>query len=187
MNSQALRILVIGVLVFQSLFTLPACQPTTSHSQSPHTENTPVREESGLSTSPQDSPDPSYWTPERMKKAKPMPIPAVPDPTIRGELPMENRPPASEHQKRGGGGGGGDGSQGKNPPVRENSDPSTDPSYWTPERMRKAKPMPTPAIPDPSIQGESPGGTTPPEALPREGGGVDGSPGGEEAQPQYSR
>lgn len=107
MKSQALRTSVVGVLVVKSLLILPACQSSTSRSQSLHTENTPVREESAPSTSQQDSPDPSYWTPERMKKAKPMPIPGVPDPTTRRGLPGGTTPPAGQPQE-----GGEDGSQG---------------------------------------------------------------------------
>lgn len=107
MNSQALSTSIVGVLVLKSLLILPACQPAASHSQSHHTENAPGHEESDPPISQQDSPDPSYWTPERMKKAKPMPIPAVPDPSIRGEVPGGTTPPTGEPQE----GGGGDGSQ----------------------------------------------------------------------------
>jgi hypothetical protein len=108
MNPQALSTSIVSVLVLKSLLTLPACQSSVSHSQSLHTENVPMHEKSNPSTSQQDSPDPSYWTPERMKKAKPMPIPAIPDPSIGGELPGRTTPSAGEPQE----GGGVDGSQG---------------------------------------------------------------------------
>jgi hypothetical protein len=105
MNSQALRTSVVGVLVLKSFLALPACQSSANRPQSLHTENTPVHEENGPPiSSQQDSPDPSYWTPERMNKAKPMPIPAVPDPSIQRELPGRTTPPAGEPQEEGGGG-----------------------------------------------------------------------------------
>jgi hypothetical protein len=101
MNSQALSTSIVSVLVLKSLLTLPACQPAASHSQSLHKENVPMHEESSPPVPQQDSPDPSYWTPERMKKAKPMPIPAVPDPSIRGEFPRRSTPPGGEPQQGG--------------------------------------------------------------------------------------
>jgi hypothetical protein len=107
MNSQALSTSIVSVLVLKSLLTLPACQSSASYSQSLHTENAPMHEKSSPPVSQQDSPDPSYWTPERMKKAKPMPIPAVPDPSIRGDLPRRSTPPGVEPQQ-----GGEEGSQG---------------------------------------------------------------------------
>lgn len=107
MNSQALRTSVVSVLVLKSLLALPACQSSATRPQSLHTENAPVDEKSGPPTSSQqDSPDPSYWTPERMKKAKPMPIPTVPDPSIQ-RLPGRTTPPAGGPQE----GGGEEGSQ----------------------------------------------------------------------------
>ena len=109
MNSQALSTSIVSVLVLKSLLTLPACQPAASHSQSLHTENAPMHEESSPPTSQHDSPDPSYWTPERMKKAKPMPIPAVPDPSLQGEVPGGTTPPTGQLPEE----GGVDGSQGR--------------------------------------------------------------------------
>jgi len=108
MNSQALSTSIVSVLVLKSLLILPACQSAASHSQSLHTENAPMHEKSSPPVSQHDSPDPSYWTPERMKKAKPMPIPAIPDPSIRGESPSQSMPSGDEPQE----GGGEEGSQG---------------------------------------------------------------------------
>jgi hypothetical protein len=105
MNSQALNTSIVSVMILKSLLLLPACQPAASHSQSLHTGNVPMPEKSSPPVSQQDSPDSSYWTPERMKKAQPMPIPAIPDPSIQGEVPSRSMPPGAEPQEEGGEGG----------------------------------------------------------------------------------
>jgi hypothetical protein len=64
-------------------------------------------------------PDETYWTPKRMREAKPMPMPSIP----------ENY----RHYRKG--------------PRTTAITPRSDETYWTPKRMREAKPMPMPSIP----------------------------------------
>lgn len=63
-----------------------------------------------------------------------------------------------------------------NGPVMSNpAVPSDD--YWTPERMKNAKPMPMPAVPDPSLREGQPGAPeSPSEAQPSEPGAAPGKP-----------
>jgi len=63
--------------------------------------------------------DENYWTPKRMRDAKPMPMPTVPE--------------DYRHRRKG--------------QRYETITPRSDENYWTPKRMRDAKPMPMPTVP----------------------------------------
>src|SRR5581483_9029971 len=64
--------------------------------------------------------DETYWTPKRMREAKPMPMPSIPE----GGRRSYRRPKTTAIT------------------------PKSDETYWTPKRMREAKPMPMPSIPE---------------------------------------
>lgn len=75
--------------------------------------------------------DPGYWTPERMRDAKPAPMPIdTSDVPQQADLIRINE----------------DGDIVRNDSVTHTV-PPFDPGYWTPERMRDAEPAPMPSFP----------------------------------------
>jgi|GEM_PF-267964 putative DELLA protein DWARF8 len=76
--------------------------------------------------------DPGYWTPERMRNAKPAPMP-----TDTSDISQQADPIRINK----------DGDIVRNDSVTHTV-PPFDPGYWTPERMRDAEPAPMPSFPE---------------------------------------
>jgi hypothetical protein len=74
------------LLAAASLAVFAACQSSLHPAQARDETNGPVTSKP--------TPAGDYWTPERMKDAKPMPMPTVPDPSLREGQPDSPEQPA---------------------------------------------------------------------------------------------
>jgi hypothetical protein len=78
---------LIRLLAAASLAVFAACQSSLRPAQACDATNGPVMSNPA-------APSDDYWTPERMKNAKPMPMPTVPDPSLRKGQPGSPEQPA---------------------------------------------------------------------------------------------
>lgn len=78
----------IFLLMAASLANFTACQSSLRSAQ--------ARDETGGPVTSSPPPTGDYWTPERMKNAKPMPMPTVPDPPVGQGKPDSSERPKEE-------------------------------------------------------------------------------------------
>ena len=108
------RAYAAAVMVASGLLA-PAAMPAAQAQTTPNDTTQDNQKDSGSTAHRVPPFDPGYWTPERMRDAKPAPMPSFPE----GQKPVEN-----------------------DDSVTHTVAPDEqDPNYWTPERMRNAQPV----------------------------------------------
>ena len=108
------RAYAAAVMVASGLLA-PAAMPAAQAQTTPNDTAQDNQKDSGSTAHRVPPFDPGYWTPERMRDAKPAPMPSFP----KGQDPVKN-----------------------DDSVTHTVAPDEqDPNYWTPERMRNAQPV----------------------------------------------
>ena len=129
------RAYAAAVMVASGLLA-PAAMPAAQAQMTPNDTAQDNQKDSGSTAHRVPPFDPGYWTPERMRDAKPAPMP-----TDTSDVSQQADPIRINE----------DGDIVRNDSVTHTV-PPFDPGYWTPERMRDAEPAPMPSFP----QGQEP-------------------------------
>ena len=125
------RAYAAAVMVASGLLA-PAAMPAAQAQATPNDTAQDNQKNSGSTAHRVPPFDPGYWTPERMRNAKPAPMPID-----TSDVPQQADPIRINE----------DGDIVRNDSVTHTV-PPFDPGYWTPERMRDAEPAPMPSFPE---------------------------------------
>ena len=125
------RAYAAAVMVASGLLA-PAVMPAAQAQATPNDTAQDNQKNSGSTAHRVPPFDPGYWTPDRMRNAKPAPMPIDTSDVSKQADPIRIND---------------DGDIVRNDSVTHTV-PPFDPGYWTPERMRDAEPAPMPSFPE---------------------------------------